>query len=66
MKFLKTVAMLAILVMSANGAKVTWGADGKPIIEASSTPVRGCIQGGLEDLGKETNSTITKPKLHCS
>lgn len=68
MKFFKVLTILIVLVMSANGAKVTWGADGKPIIEASSSsPTRGCIEGGLEDLGKESNVTIVqKNNLHCS
>ncbi len=66
MKFFKALTILVLVAVSANGAKVTWGADGKPIIEASSKPVVGCIQGGLEDLGRESNSTTEAPTLHCS
>jgi len=45
--------------MYAQGAKVTWGADGKPIIEGSSKPHDGCTEGGIQDLSMDDdNGTI--------
>jgi hypothetical protein len=58
MKIIQIVGILISLLMYANGAKVTWGADGKPIIESSSKPLNGCTQGGLKDLSMDVNSTI--------
>lgn len=61
MKIIQTLGVLVLLVASANGAKVTWGADGKPIIEASSEPKEGCILGGLESLSMssvDANKTV--------
>jgi len=58
MKLIKTVGVLLSLVMYAHGAKVTWGADGKPIIESSSKPIEGCIDSGLKYLSMDTNNSM--------
>jgi len=63
MKIIQIVGVLLSLVMYAQGAKVTWGADGKPIIEASSKPIEGCIDSGLKYLSMDNNSTIVTTPL---
>ncbi len=69
MKIIQTLGVLFLLVVSAHGAKVTWGADGKPIIETSSKPKEGCILGGLESLSMssvDTNKTLKVKNIKCS
>ena len=56
MRFLQILLFLA-LVVGANGGKVKWGPDGKPIIEASNKPIKGCNKSKLDDLAKDSNST---------
>ena len=58
MKIIQILGVLFLLVASANGAKVTWGADGKPIIEGSSKSLDGCTEGGLKDLSMDENRTV--------
>jgi len=56
MKFL-TIFLLLGLMIVANAGKVTWDSNGKPKIEASGKPIKGCNQGGLKELIKDKNST---------
>ncbi len=56
MRFLPIVLLLT-MVVALNAAKVTWDKNGKPIIEKSDKPIKGCNQGGLETLGKDANKT---------
>jgi len=60
MKLIQIVGVLLSLMMYAHGAKVTWGADGKPIIEASSKPIEGCTEGGLKYLSMDDNNSTIK------
>jgi hypothetical protein len=57
---LKYIVLFLSLIVVANAGKVTWGADGKPNIELSGKPVKGCGQGGLSSLLKDTNTTKKK------
>jgi len=65
MNFFKIAISLTLFAISANGSKVTWGEDGKPIIEASSSSIEGCIQGGINNLGRSESNTSTS-KMSCS
>ncbi|MCK4442529.1 MAG: hypothetical protein KAU90_11025 [Sulfurovaceae bacterium] len=56
MRFLQIVLFLA-LVVAANGGKVVWGSDGKPIIEKSKKPIKGCNRKSLSELVKDNNSS---------
>ncbi len=56
MRFLSIVLLLT-MVVALNAAKIKWDKNGKPIIEKSNKPIRGCNQGGLETLGKDANRT---------
>ena len=56
MRFLQILLFLALVVV-ANGGKVKWGPDGKPIIEASNKPIKGCDKSKLEELAKDNNSS---------
>jgi hypothetical protein len=60
MKFLQIVGLFLALVVVANGGKVKWGSDGKPIIEASKKPIKGCNKAKLNELARDNNSTV-----HC-
>ena len=69
MKIIQILGVLLSLLMYAHGAKVTWGADGKPIIEASAKPKEGCLLGGLESLSMssvDTNKTLEVKNIKCS
>ena len=59
MRFLQILLFLA-LVIGANGGKVKWDSNGKPIIESSSKPVKGCNKAKLEDLTKDNNGSKCK------
>ena len=54
MRFLQVMVFL-VFVIVANGGKVVWDSNGKPQIEKSKKPVKGCIRGGLESLGQDNN-----------
>jgi len=57
MRFVQTVVLFVLVVVFANGGKVTWNGSGKPQIEASTRPIKGCQQGGLKELLDERNQT---------
>ena len=59
MRFLQILLFLG-LIGFANGGKVKWAEDGKPIIEKSDKPVKGCNKAELKDLLKDNNSTKCK------
>jgi len=59
MRFLQVLLFLALVVV-ANGGKVKWDSNGKPKIERSNKPVKGCQKSKLEDLGKDNNSSKCK------
>ena len=59
MRFLQIVLLLSVVV-AVNAGKITWDANGKPIIAKSDKPVKGCNQGGLETMSKDANKTKTK------
>ena len=59
MRFLQIVVLLTVVV-SVNAGKITWDANGKPIIAKSNKPVKGCHQGGLETMSNDSNKTKTK------
>jgi hypothetical protein len=48
------------LIGFANGGKVKWAEDGKPIIEKSDKPVKGCNKSKLDELVKDSNTTKCK------
>ncbi len=56
MRFLQIVLLLT-MVVAVDAAKITWDKNGKPIIEKSEKPIRGCHQGGLETMSNDTNNT---------
>ena len=56
MRFLQIVLLLT-MVVALDAAKITWDKNGKPIIEKSNKPIRGCHQGGLETMSHDTNKT---------
>jgi len=60
MKFLQIVVFFLALVVVANGGKVKWGPDGKPIIEASTKPIKGCNKSKLDELGQDNNTSKCK------
>jgi hypothetical protein len=57
MRFLRITLLFLVFVVFANGGKVNWDSQGKPQIEKSEKPVKGCMQGGLESLGQDNNNT---------
>jgi len=57
MKFIKHIVLFLSLIVVVNAGKVTWGADGKPIIEMSGKAVKGCHSGGFGAIVKDSNST---------
>ena len=57
MKFLQITLLFLAFIVVANGGKVNWDSKGKPHMEKSDEPVRGCNQGGLADLGKDNNTS---------
>jgi len=59
MRFLQIVVLFLALVIVANGGKVKWGPDGKPIIEASSKPIKGCHKAKLNELAKQKDNNST-------
>lgn len=60
MRLLKVLLLLLLLVMGANGGKVKWDANGKPIIEKSKKPVKGCKKETLDSVLKDKNATKCK------
>ena len=58
MRFSLTVIVLtAILATVSFGGKVVWTKDGKPIIEKSKKPIKGCQQKSLPELARDNNNT---------
>ncbi|SFV71610.1 hypothetical protein MNB_SV-13-948 [hydrothermal vent metagenome] len=57
MKFVKHIVLLLSLIVVANAGKVTWGADGKPHIEMSGGDLKGCMNGGINDMVQDKNSS---------
>lgn len=49
--------LLTLATNLAEAGKVNWGANGKPQIEKSEKPIKGCTQGGLGSLGQDNNKT---------
>ena len=62
MKFLQIILLFLTFVVVANGGKVNWDSNGKPQIEKSDKPIKGCNQGGLAELGKDNNSSSSCSK----
>ena len=60
MRFLQVFVIVLAFVIVANGGKVNWDSKGKPQIEKSEKPVKGCMQGGLDSLGKDSNTSGCK------
>ena len=60
MRFLPMVLLLTMMVVALDAAKITWDKNGKPIIEKSEKPIKGCHQGGLETMSNDSNKTKTK------
>ena len=56
MRFLQIVLLLTVVV-ALNAGKITWDANGKPIIAKSNRPVKGCHQGRLETMSNDANKT---------
>jgi len=56
MRFIQILLFLA-LVVGANGGKVIWDKDGKPKIEKSKKPIKGCNKKSLSELAKDNNSS---------
>ncbi len=54
------ILLLLGFVVFANGGKVKWGANGKPKIEKSKKPVKGCNKASLNSLLKDNNGTKCK------
>jgi len=60
LKIVQIFGVLLLFLMSAHGAKVTWGADGKPIIEVSAESHKdGCILSGLDSLSMSDDENKT-------
>ena len=57
MRLLKALLLLLLLVMGVNGGKVKWDSNGKPIIEKSKKPIKGCKKETLDSVLKDKNST---------
>ena len=57
MKFLHTILLFLLLVVVANGGKIHWDSKGKPQIESSGKPERGCYHMGLAGLLKDNNNS---------
>ena len=57
MRFLQVVVLFVLFVVGANGGKVIWDGSGKPQIEASGKPIKGCNKAGLKELLKDRNSS---------
>jgi len=54
---LKHIMLFLSLIVVAHAGKVTWSADGKPNIEMSGKPIKGCNSGGFSSVAKDNNST---------
>jgi len=59
MRLLQILLLLGLITF-VNGGKVKWDKDGKPMIEKSKKPAKGCHKAKLTDLLKDTNSTKCK------
>ena len=59
MRFIQIVLLLT-MVVAVNAGKITWDANGKPIIAKSNKPIKGCRQGSLETMSNDAN----KSKCH--
>ena len=54
MKALTMVMVMVAMMVVANAAKITWGPDGKPHIEKSDKPIKGC---NMPDPFADNNTT---------
>lgn len=61
---MKKIIVLTIigLASSAIAGKVIWSKDGKPTIEKSKKPVKGCMKPTIEDIKKGENPFQCKTK----
>ena len=57
MDLVKVVVLTAILATVSFGGKVVWDKDGKPHIEKSKKPIKGCQQKSLSELVEDKNTT---------
>ena len=57
MRLVQIVFLLLMVVVTSNAGKITWDADGKPVIAETNKPVHGCNQGGLDAVVKDANSS---------
>jgi len=58
MKFVHIVLLVLISIVVANGGKINWDARGKPHIEKSNKPIKGCSQNRLIDLLQDRNNSF--------
>ena len=56
MNFLKIVLFLALVVV-VHGGRVKLDSNGKPNIEKSKKPIKGCNKKSLSELAKDNNSS---------
>ena len=59
MRLLQILLLLGLITF-VNGGKVKWDKNGKPKIEKSKKPVKGCNKPKLSDLLKDINGTKCK------
>jgi len=59
MKLVKIVLLMVVVVMVANAGKVTWGANGKPVVATTSKKIKGCQQGGFNSYLQDKNTTTS-------
>ena len=57
MRFGTIVLVMALGMTTVFGSKVVWDKDGKPHIEKSKKPVKGCQQKSLDELVRDNNTT---------
>jgi hypothetical protein len=51
------ILLLFGFVVSIHGGKVKWDENGKPIIEQSEKPVKGCNKESLNSIVEDDNSS---------
>ncbi len=52
--------LLLLTTINLNCGKVKWDSNGKPVIEKSKKPVKGCKKETLDTLLKDKNATKCK------
>jgi hypothetical protein len=62
MKFIQIILLFLGLVAVANGAKVNWNAHGKPKVEKSNKPIKGCTQNSLLFMAEDNNDSSSCSK----